>query len=212
MQDQITRLFFGVFILVLSGACTSLLQSSPPAPRQEPQPVRPAAALQTPQPEPAAPTPAVPSAAVPEPGASATASGSGTAVPAAPAGPAEATSLEIVSAAAALPAGGSLQLSVLLRDGSGQVLNLAPALEWSSSQPQDISVDAGGVLRALDDTGFADISVKIRGTGLSAHKVFNITRPASGGGGGGGGGSGGGGGGDGPTPQEDVSGEAAFEF
>ncbi|MEZ0368831.1 MAG: hypothetical protein ACAI44_07070 [Candidatus Sericytochromatia bacterium] len=175
--------------------------------------MRSTAALQTPEPEPAVPTPAAPSA-VPVPGASATASGSGTAVPAAQAGPADATSLEIVSAAAALPAGGSLQLSVLLRDGSGQVLNLAPALEWSSSQPLDISVDAGGVLRALDDSGFADISVKISGTGLSAHKVFNITRPAAGGGGGGGGGGSGGGvgGDDDPAPQEDVSGEAVFQF
>lgn len=82
------------------------------------------------------------------------------------------------------------QLQVVFFDKLGQRLPLdGVPLEWSSNRPQDFAVDASGQAKALVESGFSVITVKVVGTSLQAQTVVNVNTPFGGGGGGGGGSS-----------------------
>lgn len=68
-------------------------------------------------------------------------------------------------------------------------------LSWSSSRPQDFSVDPKGEIRPWVSYGFSIITARIPGTDFSTSAVVNITANNAGGGGGSGSAGGGGGGG-----------------
>lgn len=54
-------------------------------------------------------------------------------------------------------------------DADGHPVELgAVALEWTSSRPQDVMVDAQGHIKALTDFGYSLISAKLKGTSFSA--------------------------------------------
>ena len=86
--------------------------------------------------------------------------------------------------------GGSTTFAVEFIDSNGKAVALNNvSLEWSSSRPQDFSVDANGKLTALVEAGFSTIEVRVKGTQLDARSVINVASGSSGGGGGGGGGN-----------------------
>lgn len=80
-------------------------------------------------------------------------------------------------------AGEQLQLMLDARDAEGQ--NVVTALDWTSSRPQDVRVEAQGLLTSLVDEGFSEIRVRVPGTELSASILISVTSPSSGGGSGG---------------------------
>jgi hypothetical protein len=78
------------------------------------------------------------------------------------------------------------QLKLVFLDKLGQTLPLEGLpLDWSSNRSQDFSVDGSGLVKALVDSGFAVITVKVMGTPLQAQTVINVNSPFGGGGGGG---------------------------
>lgn len=77
--------------------------------------------------------------------------------------------------------GASTQFKAVLLDTAGQVLQADVPLQWQSSRPQDFSVDAQGQLRALVDSGYSDIQVRIPGTAFSATAVINVSSFSGGG-------------------------------
>lgn len=86
--------------------------------------------------------------------------------------------------------GSTTTFAIEFIDSSGKTIavNNAP-LEWTSSRPQDFSVDSNGKLTALVEVGFSTIEVRVKGTQLDARSVINVASGSSGGGGGGGGSS-----------------------
>lgn len=88
--------------------------------------------------------------------------------------------------------GESLQIQLSAFDADGKPAALNPsALQWRSSRPQDISVDANGRVTALAEEGFAEISASLPG-GPEAKVLVSVSsgEHSSGSSGGGGGGSG----------------------
>lgn len=83
--------------------------------------------------------------------------------------------------------GQTTRFAVYLLDRQGQRIDFQVPLEWSSSRPQDFSVDDQGNLKALVNDGFSVIVAKIPGTSFEARTTINVTTwsPTSGGGGGG---------------------------
>ena len=77
--------------------------------------------------------------------------------------------------------------AVELVDRNGSVVPVENVpLEWSSSRPEDFSVDAQGKLTALVSAGYSVIEVRVQGTSLEARSVINVSAGGAGGGGGGG--------------------------
>lgn len=86
--------------------------------------------------------------------------------------------------------GESTTFDVELVDRSGNVVALENVpLEWSSSRPQDFSVDSQGKITALVASGYSVIEVRVKGTALEARSVINVNAGVGGSGGGGGGAS-----------------------
>lgn len=85
--------------------------------------------------------------------------------------------------------GEQTQFQVELIDNLGQVIDANVPLEWTSSRPDDFSVDAEGHLTAKVASGFSTITVRIPGTNFEARTIINVIGGGSSGGGGGGGGS-----------------------
>lgn len=71
-------------------------------------------------------------------------------------------------------------------DNLGNRISGNVPLLWSSSRPQDFSVDAEGNVKALVDFGFSTIEVRIPGTAFEARTIVNVTSSSGGGSGGGG--------------------------
>lgn len=86
--------------------------------------------------------------------------------------------------------GESTTFDVELVDRNGNVVTLENVpLEWSSSRPQDFSVDSQGKITALVASGYSVIEVRVKGTALEARSVINVNAGVGGSGGGGGGAS-----------------------
>lgn len=84
--------------------------------------------------------------------------------------------------------GENITWAVELVDRNGSVVPVENVpLEWSSSRPEDFSVDAQGKLTALVSAGYSVIEVRVQGTSLEARSVINVSAGGVGGGGGGGG-------------------------
>lgn len=77
------------------------------------------------------------------------------------------------------------QLKVLLLNQLDQELAQAVDLIWSSSQPQNFSVDAQGLVTALVERGKAEILVRAQDSDLEARVTVQINLKTQGGGGGG---------------------------
>ncbi|MGV3526475.1 MAG: hypothetical protein ACO1RX_19815 [Candidatus Sericytochromatia bacterium] len=107
--------------------------------------------------------------------------------------------------------GQTSQLRTSLVDAAGQPLPMTGVtLNFVSSRPQDISVSATGLITALKENGFSQITANVVGTSLSTTLQVSV---ASGEGGGGGGGGGGGSATPQPSasPTEDVDVDLGFE-
>lgn len=105
-------------------------------------------------------------------------------------------------------AGQRAQLQVSLVDSQGQPLPInSQLLRFVSSCPQDFSVDANGMVTALVDQGFSEISVQLEKTALKATLLVSVNAVyyASGGSGGGSGGGGQ------SIPSEAISLDVEFE-
>ena len=86
--------------------------------------------------------------------------------------------------------GQSVQLSVRLLDPSGKELPLGSVqLLFSSSRPADFSISDTGVVTALKDSGFSNLTVQVVGTEIVATQLISVDAFVGSGGGGGGGGS-----------------------
>ncbi len=70
--------------------------------------------------------------------------------------------------------GESLKLQVELFDAKGQIVPEQAGLVWSSSRPQDFSVDPSGKVTALTEIGFSEIGVRLSGTELKASLIINV--------------------------------------
>lgn len=93
--------------------------------------------------------------------------------------------------------GETVRLYLTLLGPQGQPLSpevqAALPIEWLSTRPQDLSVDAQGFVKALVEEGFSTIIARVPGSTYEAQTLFSVSSGRSGGGGGGGGGSSGGG-------------------
>lgn len=146
----------------LPGASNGPLQSPSASPVASASPLSPAPS--------ASPSSAPPAASTPVPGP---------AQPPATAGPPVA-SLRLQTAQRFLSGIGQqtrLQVEALSADGS--VLPQPAGLEWTSSRPQDLSVDATGLITALVDEGFAEIAVSLPGSGISSTLLISVSSPNS---------------------------------
>ena len=84
--------------------------------------------------------------------------------------------------------GQSVQLSARLLDPSGKELPLGNVqLLFSSSRPADFSISDTGVVTALKDSGFSNLTVQVAGTEIVATQLISVDTFVSSGGGGGGG-------------------------
>lgn len=82
--------------------------------------------------------------------------------------------------------GQTLQLQVSLTDANGQPLPLdSLKLSYSSSRPQDIAITPQGLITALVDQGFSEISVRIDGTEIQSSQLISVNSLESYSGGGG---------------------------
>lgn len=81
--------------------------------------------------------------------------------------------------------GESTRFAVIALDGEGRPLDTVLPLEWSSSRPQDFSVDATGKLTALVRSGYSEIVVRVPGTAYEIRTIVNVSTGSSSGGGGG---------------------------
>lgn len=171
------ELSLGLCLLSLS-ACFP--QAVPPMPSPSPEPSASAIPGAMPTPVASRPPEETPSAA---PGsASPLPSGSPGGLPANLAGLRFETINRFLNAA-----GETTQFAVYLIDRSGNRILQTVPLEWSSSRPQDFSIDASGKIKALVAEGYSEIVVRIPGSSFEARTVINVSSRGSGGGGGGGG-------------------------
>ncbi|PKL79305.1 MAG: hypothetical protein CVV27_02060 [Candidatus Melainabacteria bacterium HGW-Melainabacteria-1] len=76
--------------------------------------------------------------------------------------------------------GESVNLGVELLNAAGQVLPGQVALEWSSSRPQDLIVDASGKVTALVDQGYTEIRVRVPGSSFEATTIINVNSTSGG--------------------------------
>ena len=84
--------------------------------------------------------------------------------------------------------GQSVQLSARLLDPSGKELPLGNVrLLFSSSRPADFSISDTGVVTALKDSGFSNLTVQVAGTEIVATQLISVDAFVGSGGGGGGG-------------------------
>ncbi|MBT9546286.1 MAG: IPT/TIG domain-containing protein [Candidatus Sericytochromatia bacterium] len=85
-----------------------------------------------------------------------------------------------------LAMGETAQLVARVKDATGQLMDAKDyELEWTSSQPTGIGVDAAGRATGKINYGFSDIYVHVVGTTLVTHKIISLVGGSSGGGGGG---------------------------
>jgi hypothetical protein len=100
------------------------------------------------------------------------------------------------------------QIRIEVQDDQGKVLSGEElSFDFSSSRPQDFSVDATGRIMAEVTDGYSDIIVRLQGSSLQASQLVSVSSPtASGGGGGGGAGNAA------PPTQETVNGQVEFQF
>ncbi len=97
--------------------------------------------------------------------------------------------------------GQTSQLQVDLLDENGQRINSNAELSYSSSRPQDFSVDGNGQVTARVSEGFSTIIVSLNS--LSATQLVSVSSPSSGGSGSTAP----------PEPtEENVNGQIEFEF
>jgi uncharacterized protein YjdB len=87
--------------------------------------------------------------------------------------PAGVTKLQLAPAAASIPIGGALTFVVTAFDTLGAPVNAA-AITWNSSAPAIVSVDAGGVARAL---AAGTATVTAMSNGRTATATLQVTRP-----------------------------------
>lgn len=100
------------------------------------------------------------------------------------------------------------ELRIEVQDAQGRVLPTdGLTFAYSSSRPQDFSVDATGRVVAEVSDGYSDISVQLVGSALRVSQLVSVSSAgaSSGGGGGGGGGAAA------PT-EENVNGQVEFQF
>lgn len=191
--------------LLLSLCATSLLvltacpQPNTPPTGASPEPGNSA----SPEPSPSAETSASPSSEPgnPEPSSTATPSptASGTLPATSPSDAPEVNASEIAAVELSTSnryltqgKGDTAQLTVTLKDKSGQVVSVKDVvLEWVSSRPSDFSIDANGLATALVAEGYTEITVTEKSSGLSATLKISVSDTISYSGGGGGGGGGG---------------------
>jgi uncharacterized protein YjdB len=70
--------------------------------------------------------------------------------------------------------GESVQLTPVLKDTNGQILNAENyTLKWNSSRPADLIVDDNGMVTALVEYGYAEISLRI--SGIEAKQLISVT-------------------------------------
>ncbi|MEZ0371666.1 MAG: IPT/TIG domain-containing protein [Candidatus Sericytochromatia bacterium] len=98
--------------------------------------------------------------------------------------------------------GESIKIEVLAFDAAGNPVDPG-TLDFNSSRPQDFSVDAAGLVKALVDDGFAEIRVSLGD--VSAVVLVSVASQITGG-------TGGGGGGGSVPPQENVRGTVGFSY
>lgn len=105
--------------------------------------------------------------------------------------------------------GETAMLSVQLLDSNGQVINAEGLpFRFASSNSLEFSVDEKGMITALKEFGFAEITVSLEGSTLTAVQPISVA--AGGGSFGGGGGSSSGGGGS-TSSGQSVTGNVMFE-
>ncbi len=88
--------------------------------------------------------------------------------------------------------GQTVRIQAKILDPSGKAVSLETLkLLFSSSQPNQFSVDQNGLVTALVSSGSSTITVKVDGTQITATLQVSVSAQSSGGGGGGGGSTGG---------------------
>ena len=104
--------------------------------------------------------------------------------------------------------GATTRIQIRMFDAQGREVPVDPArLSFSSSRPEDFSVDASGLVKALKENGFAEIRVQLIGTDLSAVQLVSVSAADAAAGSGGGGGAPA----PTPTPLEDLNVDVEFE-
>lgn len=87
-------------------------------------------------------------------------------------------------------AGDSVQIQVVAKDQAGHLVDpKSLALEFTSSRPQDVSVDAQGLIKALQDFGYSEIGVRVPGSEQTAKFSISVSSSEAVSGSSGGGGS-----------------------
>lgn len=76
--------------------------------------------------------------------------------------------------------GQSMRLRVVLLDADNREIPAAVPLIWSSTRPQNFSVDASGLVTAVVEDGFAEIVVQVRDTGFEARLLVSVTSSTGG--------------------------------
>lgn len=180
MNHSYLKAFFPLCLtsIILSSACTSTtgannqpanpqVSSSPqttPAPTSTSNPIN----IETPNPQ---------GSTNPEPTANPTSIPPGSPAPNQPSS--AITSLVLNTALRYLSAAGeTAQLSFTAKDKDGNPITLtSDMLSFSSSRPQDFSVDSNGLVKALVAEGFSDITVTDKQSGLSATILLSVQDP-----------------------------------
>ena len=75
--------------------------------------------------------------------------------------------------------GQTQRIAVVPLDARGQAVSGDWPLDWRSSRPQDVSVTADGVVTALTQMGYSQITVRIPGTELEVSINIDVTDPAA---------------------------------
>jgi len=145
----------------LLGACQAQSTSPLPAPAPLASPV----AMASPSPSPEEPEPEATASLLPEPTATL---------------PSELAELRLSPHNTRFLSAQGAQVSWQVEplDAAGRLLTDSVPLQWRSSRPQDFSVDAQGVLTALVETGYAEITVSIPGTSLLARSLIHVNPSA----------------------------------
>lgn len=71
--------------------------------------------------------------------------------------------------------GDTSQIELIAKDSQGKTLDISTLqLSWSSTRPEDFSVNQQGMATALTDDGYSDITVTEISTGLSAATLISV--------------------------------------
>jgi hypothetical protein len=78
--------------------------------------------------------------------------------------------------------GESVALQAELIDANGQVIAAGTPLNWTSSRPSDFSVDANGLVKAIETNGYSEITATLPGTSVRSSIIINVSGGKSSGG------------------------------